>query len=552
MVGTLPLGGVWGAGMSFRIRWARALAIVSGLTLLVTGVVSGTASAHTARTSACRSDRQACSRRLERAAAGRAVVAAPDRSTPQVGQALGRTLIFGGGDRVDGSLGINPEEPITNLENILTAAGYGVSTSSTLPKNLRQFKAIWFMDTSPLSSTEETELEAFVNAGHGLYLTGETDVCCGTLNQADTTLINALVSGGGVQVGGQGNADNATAPDPVTPNAIDDVALTPNVLTTWSSSDPGGIGGVVSPNVFTSTNFGGVPTATGAVWDGSDLTSGRGRLAILMDINWLETETPWNQSTATQIGVNLERFLMSATPVSVGTSAQWAGYAAKGHGSQEVTGQWTAPSVNCSQDPDPSAMAMWVGIDGFGNQKLIAAGTGVTCASSTSSPCYYFFTQVRPETEQPLPLGCAAYAPGDVISVDLKNYEFGSSNFILNITDNDSSVVSNENIADPNKRDRSAECVVQLPPEDVVAPGTSTPVHFTQLADFGTVTFSECQATATQNAGDSLDTDQLASGSDGSFTVKAFNMGSQAKTLATTGAPVWPAASWTVTWDRSH
>jgi hypothetical protein len=545
-------GGAWGAVMSLRIRWARALAVASGLTLLVTGLAPGMASARTPRRIVCRSTGQLCPKASGTSVAGHRVTAASSRAIPRVGQALGRTLIFGGGDRTDGGLGITPSEPITNLQNILTDAGYGVDTSSTLPSHLSQYKAIWFLDTSPLSSANQTELEAFVNAGNGLYLTGENDVCCSMLNQADTALIDALVAGGGVQAGGQGEADSPKAPNAVTSNAIDDVTLTPNVLTSWSPGGPGGLGGVVPPNVLTSTNFMGVPTPTGAVWDGSDLTSGRGRLAILMDITWLETETPWDQMTATQMVQNVERFLMSATPVPITTNAQWAGYAAKAHGSQEVSGQWTVPTVDCSQDSAPSALGIWVGIDGFGNEKLVAAGVGVTCASSTASPCYYFFTQVRPGSEQPQPSGCGALAPGDVISVDVKNAPFGSSTFVATISDNGSPVGQPINLIAPTKRDKSAECVVQLPSQSVVAPGTTTPIIYKQLAEFGTVAFTQCQAMATQNAGPTLDTDQLASGSDGTFSVRSLNMGSHVKTLATTDAPSWPATSWSVSWDRSH
>ena len=455
-------------------------------------------------------------------------------------------LIFGGGDTADLNLGISPSEPLTNLEDILTEAGYGVDVSSSLPKNLMQYKAIWFVDTNPLSGTEPTEFEAFVNAGRGLFLTGETDECCLALDSSDGTLINALVTGGGVQAGGLGYANSPNAANTVNGSSIDQVATNPNALTAWTPSGPGGIDGVGSTNVLTSTDFGGQPTATGAVWDGTSLNGGVGRLAILMDINWLESEF-WDQATATQMVLNLGRFLMSATPVKTATSPQWAGYAATAHGVQDVTGEWTVPTVDCTQAPEASAVGIWVGIDGFGNEQLVKAGVGVTCASPAAPPCYYAFTEVRPGTEHPIPgTGCSgSVSPGDDISVDVTNSPFGSSTFVATITDNGNALVPPITLTAQTKRDKSAECVVQLPPGYV---GPTPAAHYTELADFGTVSFTGCSATATQNAGPTLDTDQLATGSDGAFAVTSLNLGRHARSKATTMAPSFPSLTWSVSW----
>jgi hypothetical protein len=68
------------------------------------------------------------------------------------------------------------------------------------------------------------------------------------------------------------------------------------------------------------------------------------------------------------------------------------------------------------------------------------------------------------------------------------------------------------------------------------------------LADFGTVTFTNCAATATQNAGPDLDTDQLAAGSDGAFNVTAFSLGSRSQPKASTIAPAFPDLTWSVDW----
>jgi hypothetical protein len=515
--------------MLSHIRWAKTYAIAAALTLFVVGAAPAIASAHGIR-----------GRVLH---GGKSSAAALSRATPKVNQARGRTLIFGEGDEI----GANPSLPVTDLQNILTNAGYGVDVSSTLPTNLNQYKAIWFLDTNALSGSEETSLENFVNSGRGLYLTGERPCCDALDNASDQTIINALVTGGGVQVGGLGDADSATTPNAVDQSAIDDMAFSPNVLSTWTPDEPGGMAGVAPDNVLTSTDFNnGQVTPTGAVWDGSNLNGGVGRLAILMDINWLESND-WDATTATQMVVNLEGFLMSKLPVVTAANTQWAGYAAKAHGVRDVVGEFTVPTVDCTQAPIGSAVGVWVGIDGFGNSKLVKAGVGVTCASPTSAPCYYLFTEVHPGAENPF-TGCGGVSPGDAISVDVTNSPFGSSTFVATVTDNNSPVAPPITLTAPSKRDRSAECVVQLPPGDV----GPTPAHYTDLADFGSVSFSECQATASQNAGNSLDVDQLASGSDGAFTVKALTMGRLTKPKATTGAPDFPDPSWVVTWLSAH
>jgi hypothetical protein len=60
-----------------------------------------------------------------------------------------------------------------------------------------------------------------------------------------------------------------------------------------------GLGGVTARNVFISN--GSIPVA--GVWDGSDMNSGRGRLVVLMDIDWLGT------ASRTQYSINVYEFL---------------------------------------------------------------------------------------------------------------------------------------------------------------------------------------------------------------------------------------------------
>jgi len=481
---------------------------------------------------------------LAGADAGASTRSTPSAAKARVGQVS--TLIFGSGDTVDVGLGVPSVEPIDNLESILANSGFPVNVSTSLPTDLKRYKAIWVLDTAALTGAEQSALESFVDSGHSLYLTGENDACCSPADSTDQNIIDDLVSGGGIQVGGFGAADNPDAPEDVQSGAVDGVAVNPNVLTTWYPSGPGGMGGVAASNVMTETNFDLQPVATGAVWDATSLTNGVGRLAILMDINWLEQQF-WDESTTTAMVVNLERFLMSAFPTPQTPNSQWAGYAAKATGVMDVTGQWTVPTVSCSQSSKPSAMGVWVGIDGFGNKELLKAGLGVTCSEPTGSPCYYLYTQVAPGGQVPLvPGDCTEVAPGDEVSVDLSNSPFGTSSFVATISDNGSTVGQPVMLMNSDRLDRSAECVVQMPQRTDHPLPTTT--RYDQLSDFGSVTFSQCQATATQVAGSSPDVDQLASGSDGAFAVSTLHMGSGSKVRAATTEPTFPDTSWTVSW----
>jgi hypothetical protein len=254
--------------MRFRIQWVRAPAIVLGLILVVARTMPASASADGTK-------------KVGTFTHLRTTASVPSRAKTEAGRAHGKALIFGNGDGEGG--GIPPTEPITDLENILTNAGYGVDVSATLPTKLGRYKVIWYVGTNSVSSAHQAELEAFVNSGRGLYLTG-TGPSSETLDDAsDTSMINGLVAGGGVQAGGQGAANDPTAPELLNPDAIDDVGAGGG---SWTPNDPGGMTGVTGDNVLTSTEFGDRTLPTGAVWNASDMTDGKGRLAILMDIVW--------------------------------------------------------------------------------------------------------------------------------------------------------------------------------------------------------------------------------------------------------------------------
>ena len=127
----------------------------------------------------------------------------------------GRTLIFGSGDTVDAGAEHLSDRATRNLGNLLAHAGYGVDVdnSSTLPSTLNQYRSIWFISTNPLTSRRSQRWRRSFRRS-AVYLTGEHP-CCDALNNADGLVVDALVTGGGVQIGGQGFADVGTGPEAV-------------------------------------------------------------------------------------------------------------------------------------------------------------------------------------------------------------------------------------------------------------------------------------------------------------------------------------------------
>jgi lysophospholipase L1-like esterase len=253
------------------------------------------------------------------------------------------TLIFGSGD-------YGSTESITDLQTLLDDDGWPTDVATSLPTNLSQYKAIWFVDTqNPLTAGEEKRLENFVRVGKGLYLTGERP-CCETLNQSDQAVIDSLVSGGGVQVGGLGDADFANTFEPANLGAVAGLMQHPNFISEWNPDAPGGLAGISGANV-TTTAPGGVPT--GAAWDQSSMANGKGRLAIQMDVNWLEWSDTAEQAN-TLLAQNIESFLMKQrAPAPTGSQYAALGDSyASGEGSFSYLKGTASSSDKCHRATD--------------------------------------------------------------------------------------------------------------------------------------------------------------------------------------------------------
>lgn len=169
----------------------------------------------------------------------------------------------------------------------LTKAGEAPEQAAALPASLDGYRSIWWADALEApTATEVDALAAYVRGGGGLYLTGEWDAFDGTfdaLNGANTTLLGALLTDKDVTAGG---VADVTDPYAFVEDAVISVARVPNALSIFSPARPGGISGVNARNVFLQTKA----TTVGAAWDEDDMAAGRGRVVLVMDVNWLQDE----------------------------------------------------------------------------------------------------------------------------------------------------------------------------------------------------------------------------------------------------------------------
>lgn len=178
-------------------------------------------------------------------------------------------------------------------------------------------------------------------------------------------------------------------------------------------------------------------------------------------------------------------------------SANWAGYAAYSQpaGSvSKVSGTWVEPAVTCLKTGSQYAV-FWVGIDGYSSSSVEQTGTLAVCNAGVAS--YYAWWELFPTNAiQVIPK--LVVSPGDSISASVTDTNVNSvlgASFTMSITDRTthksfSITGSQAPVYAKLPEENSAECIVERPAEL-----TSSGFVLLHLANFGTVTFSSCEAT---------------------------------------------------------
>ena len=164
------------------------------------------------------------------------------------------------------------------------------------------------------------------------------------------------------------------------------------------------------------------------------------------------------------------------------TASGWSGYALTGTDGSvtKVVGSWTVPAVDCMTTPNSQA-SFWLGIDGYDSNTVEQIGTDSDCTNGVAS--YYAWYEFYPHNSYNInnfPVNV-----GDVISAEVTQVP-QSKQYTVTITDSARrhqpfSVTTRV----PSAKASSAEWIAEAP----FSGGTLA------LSAFGTVFFSDCQAT---------------------------------------------------------
>jgi hypothetical protein len=257
-------------------------------------------------------------------------------------------LIAGTGDPEEAGTG----QPNDDLAQALTAAGYSVTESPTLPADLSSFGQVWWVDTNPPSTDEQNQLVAFEESGRGVFLTGEwsdpeTESGFLALDAADQSMVNSIVTAGGITLGGEGCCSGTPVAYPVNSGVVGNLATVPHTVTSWTPTFPGLISGMAASSVF--AYYQPDPTqVAAAAWDRSS-TVGNGRLVLFMDINW--AEAAWRAPNWSDVAENVAFFLSSPASPPV-LQAPITGLSLLGPQAQTAPARTTTPTASGRSSSD--------------------------------------------------------------------------------------------------------------------------------------------------------------------------------------------------------
>ncbi len=215
-------------------------------------------------------------------------------------------------------------------------------------------------------------------------------------------------------------------------------------------------------------------------------------------------------------------------------STNWSGYAiatnlkhAKNGAVSDVKGTWTVPAIVSGTANQYSSF--WIGIDGYSSSTVEQIGTD-SDTNSAGQPVYYAWYEMYPK--YPVNLDTTTYpvSSGDTVSAEITY--IGSGEFTLQITDGNMGWTFYTTQTSKSAKRSSAEWIAEAPWFGGVLP----------LANFGTVTFSSCQATLNNHAG---------SISDNAWQYDAITMVTSSGTIKAQPSNLFSSgSSFSITWQH--
>jgi hypothetical protein len=216
-------------------------------------------------------------------------------------------------------------------------------------------------------------------------------------------------------------------------------------------------------------------TEANAIYLGTWNSTGGDTVSVIVYAN--DTGTNWAQSTQ-------YNFTLVTLPSSFVASANWAGYVTVS-GTQNpepivigVSASWIVPSVTSSQGATYSAL--WIGIGGFSNsdRTLIQIGTEQDCVWGRTY--YSAWYELLPNYAVTINLNVG---PGDQINASILLIDSSTNQWLISIADLRTGQQYQKYVIYTSSQ-LSAEWIVERP---------SVGGRIGNLADFGNVTFTNCQ-----------------------------------------------------------
>jgi hypothetical protein len=162
-----------------------------------------------------------------------------------------------------------------NLQTLEVAAGNTVTVADVPPASLAGYTEVWdirFSNSSPLSASDQTLYQAFLQAGNSMFIMGE--------NSGFMTRNNSVIAF--VQTMGGGTLAFAT---PSQPQNVNPPFTGPNAVTSVSFAAPGGSS--TPGNGAFATNNG--TNGTAIAWGPGKLTAAPGAaLVVVFDVNFMQ------------------------------------------------------------------------------------------------------------------------------------------------------------------------------------------------------------------------------------------------------------------------
>jgi hypothetical protein len=175
----------------------------------------------------------------------------------------------------------------------------------------------------------------------------------------------------------------------------------------------------------------------------------------------------------------------NATELATARVSHWSGYIVslnlenKSQGVSMVTGSWIVPEVAYSVNDTYSSV--WVGVGGYGESKLIQAGTEQHCENGKIE--YFAWYELLPRTITTI--NTLSIQPGDKITTTITLVDDDADSWLITVIDETEGKSFQKTVTYDSTR-KSAEWIVERP---LVNGEIST------LANFNQATLTDCKTT---------------------------------------------------------